>query len=171
MFKRREEIAELLEKGLDNEEFKNELSKITTIQNGDLARIVSITEEEIQEYLNLEEDQVITNLGHSWSDRNDENIGTFGPLYEHDAEVLFVVSNAKGYKLQYFSEFIMDEEIAYDVQDNDEVYEKLMNKLGSSYDMYDEAEVILSNNSEFKVIGVYDERDEVGHITVELEMM
>lgn len=171
MFKRREEIAKLLDKGLEVDEFRDELSEIVTIESADLGRVISISKEVAEDYLKLEEDEIVTGLGNSWTDRDDEHMGGFIVENEDEVEINFFVSNARGYKLQYFSEFIMDEDIAYDIQDNDEVYEELMDTLGSSYEMYSEAEVIVNSNAEYKVVGVYDERDEVGSITVELEMI
>ena len=163
MLKRREEIKNILEMEIADEDKINLLGSIVTIENADLGRVVTLVDSEVEEWLNKEEGSTVTELGNCWTDRDDENLGNFQPMNQHDEEIVFYVNGAKGYKVEYFTEYLENE-----LDEEDEVYEELMELLGSDGDMYEEAEVIVNNNTEYIIDYISDARDEEGYIIVNL---
>lgn len=170
MLKRREEIKEIL-KIEDDEQMKEELGKLHTVKT-DLARLISVYDE-----LNIEEGQIISGLGHSWSDVNDKHYEGYHGL-DNGIDYTFIVNNVKGYKVQYldYESLVIqldDEDVASEiaeVTEQDEVIQGLAWRLDSDACL-DEAEVIVSNDTEFEVIHISDERDESGEIVVTLEVV
>ena len=150
----RNEIKEILNKNISDEEKKEMIAKLNNTTT-DLARIIKTSE-----LLDLEEDQIVDNLGLSWTDQNDRN-NTQGFEVETNNNItyLFTVENASGYKVEYLE----DEE--------DEVYQDLCFLLGTDVDCFRECEVLVNKETKFEIKNIYDERDEVGIITVELKVV
>lgn len=169
MFKNRYEIKNILDMNISDAEKKELIAQLKNIKTN-IGRSIMISEEEVQYFLNLE-NTVIDNLGLSWTDREDDNNEGFTSETLNDVEIVFHANNVKGYKLQYFNEFLIeDEDLLYELLE-DEVYENLMDLLGSDNEMYKESEVLVSNDVCFKVIEVNDGREDVGFIEIKLEVL
>lgn len=171
-FNHREEIKNILEMNIEDSEKKNLIAELKTTTTN-VARTIATTD-----LLNVQEGQVIDNLGNSWEDMNEEN-NTEGFIMENDygdIEYVFRAENVEGYKVQYFGyDYLVDildidEEIAEDLE-ADEVYQELMYLLGSDGDMYKEAEILISNNQKFEILEINDGRKDEGYIEVILKVL
>lgn len=173
MLKKRKEVKGILEMDIEDNEKIDRIAELKTDKT-DIARVVLANE-----LLDWEEGKIITGVGRHWADRNDENIGNIG--YQPDSgmgdiEYMIFAYNVEGYKIPYFNEYYF-QELGYDhdeaidkaaEMEEDEVYRRLLDLVGSEPDMQDECEILISNKRKFEIDFICDERDEVGSITVEL---
>lgn len=176
MFKFREEIKTIL--GMDIEDY-DKLDKIAEVATTttDATRVISVREDEGLKWLDKIGERV-TGIGRHWADVNGDHLlsSAFENETQKEVEVVFFVNDVKGYKVQYFGEKAMgslfeDEDAMYefiDKMEEDEVYQEIMDLIGSDADMENEQEFIISNNTEFIVDNVYDARNEEGFIVVNL---
>lgn len=186
MLKFREEIKEILKLEVSKEDKINALGNLKTTKT-DVSRMMMLSEEEVEEILKLEEGQEVSEIGNHFTDKNDENavLSEFEALNDGIC-VVFEITDVEGYKLQYLDaerleeEFFktmtedeMEEKGIFELIDKsveDEVYIELIDLLGSDARYYKECEVILDNNNVYEVEHISDERDELGQITVELNV-
>lgn len=161
------------------------IDRIETIANlktttTDISRIITVDEE-----LDLEEGQIVSNLGNSWTDINDDNLDkVFTPVVDREIEYIFFAENVSGYKVQYFdyddlfNKYYIDEDMTEDDADDlaekiseNEVYVNFMNLIGSSGEMKKECEMLVSNEQKFKIKEINDGREDVGYIEIILETL
>lgn len=182
MFKNREEIKQILEMNITDAEKRNLIANLRNHKTN-VARVITTNYE-----LDIEEGQMWDNQGKatSWTDINDENADReFTPEASGKIEyILKVEGEVEGYKVQYlsherlFNEFYyeqnMDEEeaddLAYEIS-NDEVYQELMDLLGSDGDMASEAEILVPAETKLRIKEINDGREDVGYIEVVLEVV
>lgn len=161
MFKYKEQLKEILAMELSDNEKKDLIGELETTKT-DVARQILVSEYEAEEFLELEEGEIIEDLGRHFADRNDKNISNMGytpSRHLGNVQVMFYIYNVKGYKLQYLEDL------------EDETYLAVMDLFGSGAEMQNECEIILSNNNKYEVYYICDERDEVGCITIELDLV
>lgn len=176
-FKNREEIKNILEMNITENEKRNLIANLKNHKT-DLGRIISVNEE-----LEIEVGQEWDNLNQatSWTDRNDDN-ESFNPETSAEIDYILVVENIEGYKVQYlgydnvFNELYynqdLDEDTAEELADeisSDEVYNELMDLLGSDGEMDSEAEVLVPSNTRFEIAEINDGREDVGYIEIILK--
>lgn len=176
MFKFRNEIKEILEMDLEEKDKLDKIAELKTTTT-EAGRVISVREDEALEWLDME-GEIVKGIGRHWTDANGDNILSedFNNETQRDMDVVFKVENVKGYKVQYFGERALcrvfeDDEEMYNFineMEEDEVYQGVMDLIGTDADMSNEQEIIISNNTEFIVDYVSDSRDEEGHIIVNL---
>lgn len=161
-FNNREEIREILEMNISDAEKKSLIANLKNYKT-DVGRIIEVDHE-----LAIREGQIWDNLNQatSWTDRNIDNV-EFRPEGGGEIKyVLHVEDKVEGYQVQYFPKGETDEldELAFD-----EVYEELMDLLGSDGDMSDEAEILVPAETKFRIKEINDGREDIGHIEIILE--
>lgn len=174
MLKNREEIKEILEMDISSEEKVDRIAKLGNTRT-DIGRVIMA-----HDLLDWKEGDIITNVGQHWADRNDKKIGDIG--YQPDSglgdiEYFVFAYDVEGYKIPYYDEsYFLDLGYDYDEAEEmaeraeeDEVYIGLLNLIGSGPNMANECEILIPNDKKFRIDSIYDERDEVGNITVELK--
>ena len=168
MLKKREEIRQILEMNISDNEKIEKIAKLNTITT-DINRIILIDN---VEDLELEEGQTVNNLGNSWADRN-KNCEYMTTEGMGNIKVILAANNVSGYEVQYLNlDYLMydldlDEEEAEEIE-FDEVYQELLELLGTDSDASQESEVLVSNDTRFKVSKIYGYDEDANSIEVEL---
>lgn len=135
----------------------------------DLGRILAVDHE-----LDIRAGQIWDNKNEatSWTDRNKDNVEFKTELGGDIKYLLQIEGNVAGYEVQYFDydelEELGLEEDEIDELLEDEVYEELMNLLGTDADFKDEAEVLVPRDTKLIITEVEDARDDTGYIHVTL---
>ncbi len=156
----RKELKEILETNISNEEKKNKIAELKNIKTHAM-RVIEVDNELDLKVGQIWKDEKAT----SWSDTNKEG-SEFRVENSKEVQYLLEVEDVEGYEVQYFEKGISDEEddLAFD-----EVYEEVMNLLGSDGDMGDEREVLVPADTKMKIVDMSDERDETGYIYIKLK--
>lgn len=169
-FNNREEIKNILKMDISNKDKKNLIANLKN-HKSNLGRTIKVNYE-----LDIKEGQIWDNQGvaTSWTDRSVEIANTgFRSETDGDIEYILFVDGVKGYQVQYFNydslESLGLEDSEIDSLLEDEVYDELMDLLGSDGDMEDEAEVLVPAESKFEVVEINDGRDDIGYIEVMLK--
>lgn len=136
----------------------------------DACRVIYIDDE-----LELEEEQVVTGLGHHWLDKHNNMQNEFG--YEADefgeTAVYIHCDNIKGYKIPYFNEIYQEEHNLTDeeLEAKQKEYEGLYDLVGTDAEYQRENELLVSNNQQFKVVDIFTPNEETDFYEVYVELV